>query len=359
MGPPTSSRQSASKVTSAKESDVPPPEAALRAGVVKKDLPLVDALRAEGDVMKILDAIWGVLAGAKAEKRNTAQLLVLAAKEHLTHGGCSTANSPAESSLLTAIEDMLRVHHEKLEGRLVAGAPPQVPKLPSVSYAKAAAMPALEFAVSLKSVPAHDPIRKASPAELKQQVETVLRVCDPEHFTPDWYLHGVRRHEPSDRLILQVRKAKDLEKLRLMEQAWVACLASGASVSAPTLQVVIHGASGQFRPQAPGASMQIHHANAHLIPFFENIESVRPLPSSSRRPGTPKSRCSFVLRLRDYRNATARAIASDLIDNNTCVLGKPCQTDLYIPPPLQCYWCQDWGHKSDACPLSDDPTFTS
>ncbi|KIJ24136.1 hypothetical protein M422DRAFT_103244, partial [Sphaerobolus stellatus SS14] len=49
-------------------------------------------------------------------------------------------------------------------------------------------------------------------------------------------------------------------------------------------------------------------------------------------------------------------LANLLIERNITILGAICNVQKYIPPPVQCYRCQAFGHIAATCPGKSNPS---
>ncbi|KAI4526964.1 hypothetical protein K523DRAFT_204725, partial [Schizophyllum commune Tattone D] len=299
-----------------------------------------------------LVAIVDLLNGTNAALDKKAAITILAAhvEELISPGGSSTASSPAGSDLLQTTRDFLSGEIAKLEDRIVSRlSMASTPLPPPRTYAAAVRKePLPEVVLRLDRVPATDPLRREPSQVIKERVERALREGCPSKFDSNFALHGVRKVS-ADTIVLQAKSKEDAVVIDSEEQAWATRLASGVSVSRRGVPVVIHGVSSNFNTDSAIAQELLYNANPHLIAHPRHILRVRPL-HGSRGSRSTKSKQSIVVTVDSYD------LASRLVDHNTSVLGEACHTELYTPPPIQCFSCQDFGHKAFACPHKDNPS---
>ncbi|KAI0683154.1 hypothetical protein C8T65DRAFT_534797, partial [Cerioporus squamosus] len=107
----------------------------------------------------------------------------------------------------------------------------------------------------------------------------------------------------------------------------------------------------EFNPAAPSAAESLWLENSGVVPAKDSLRGLRWLhpihpgtQRSSKREGT------LVFSVQD------RAVADFLISKYLAVRGAVCKVSKYVPPPLQCYHCQAFGHTAKACPHISSPS---
>ncbi|KAI0823517.1 hypothetical protein BC628DRAFT_1279787, partial [Trametes gibbosa] len=105
----------------------------------------------------------------------------------------------------------------------------------------------------------------------------------------------------------------------------------------------------EFDPAASNAAESLWLENSGTVASKDAIRSLRWLhagrgTSSSKREG------SLVFSVDD------RASADQLIYSSISIRGALCSVSKFVPPPMQCYSCQAFGHSAKACPHAASPS---
>jgi len=86
---------------------------------------------------------------------------------------------------------------------------------------------------------------------------------------------------------------------------------------------------------------EIEQANSNVAPLDFTISNIAWL--NSQEAWDKSGRAHLMISLK------SKAAANTAIDLNLAVCGVMCSVSIYIPHPLQCYQCQDWGHEVMEC----------
>ncbi|KAJ7794450.1 hypothetical protein B0H14DRAFT_2175801, partial [Mycena olivaceomarginata] len=135
--------------------------------------------------------------------------------------------------------------------------------------------------------------------------------------------------------------------LLLHGQEWTALFEPDACVHRKLYKLVANYVPTTFDPRAGGAKIAIYLDNQGTIPTPTTIRDVHWLHEQRDASGK-KAASSLVLVLDD-------TAADALIARSLSLAGTSCPVSYYVPPPLQCYHCQEFGHMAKACSASKDP----
>ncbi|KAH9846445.1 hypothetical protein C2E23DRAFT_686804, partial [Lenzites betulinus] len=105
----------------------------------------------------------------------------------------------------------------------------------------------------------------------------------------------------------------------------------------------------EFDPSAPGAAESLWHENAGTVASKTTLRGLRWL-HAERGWSSAKRNGSLVF------SVPSRAEADQLIYSSLTVCGALCSVSKFIPPPMQCYRCQAFGHTAKACSVSSSPS---
>ncbi|KAK7041241.1 hypothetical protein R3P38DRAFT_2512546 [Favolaschia claudopus] len=193
-----------------------------------------------------------------------------------------------------------------------------------------------------------DPLQGQSEEEICGLVENTLRDKYPEQFGPTFSLHGARKLGDG-RVVLQACTEAEAGIIRERGNDWVPSISENLQVSRPSFTVIVHGVPADFLPGSWAGVCQLHNSNKMYIPQVADIIGIRWL-HGNKGQHLAKSASSLVL------SVSHEHIANQLIFHGTSVLRKLCRTEQFVPPPLQCFYCQGFNHIASVCPLRSDPS---
>ncbi|KAI0766230.1 hypothetical protein BD413DRAFT_462016, partial [Trametes elegans] len=113
--------------------------------------------------------------------------------------------------------------------------------------------------------------------------------------------------------------------------------------------LIVSSVPMDFDPSAPNAAESLHTENSGTIAAKDTIRGLRWLHAGRGSPS--KRAASLVFTVNDA------SVADQLIYSSLSVRGALCSVSKYVPSPMQCYRCQDFGHQAKAWPHSSSPTF--
>jgi len=205
----------------------------------------------------------------------------------------------------------------------------------------------LEVVVSLAKVDKSHSLRKSPPGTIKALVEEALKKSDSLDLA-NAKVHGVRTL-PNGNIVVQATEEKGAADILLHADKWTPLLAQGSAVSRKTYTVLANFVPTDFDPSTAIATTVLHSQNSTIIAHPNNITNIRWLHSQQTKMQT-KKHSSLLISLNDPH------MADEAIKKGISVNGAMCSTHKFIPPPTQCYRCQQFGHTATACPSKDDPS---
>ncbi len=254
-------------------------------------------------------------------------------------------NALTEQAIRTITDQVSSIVKTALDGRPApafnppAPIPPPRPRQPRESQD-------LDVVISLARVDRHSPVRAIPYAELKSRVEAALVKSGVPGLAGST-VQGVRRTANGG---IAVRANDDAQAQLLLREAdaWVKHYEEGAAIHRRTYMVMASAVPTSFDPSGPHARRAIYEANQACIPSPTSVLSVRWL--HNRHPDrVAKSASTLVIAVAE------RATAEALVKRHLNVSGTCCLTAYYVPPVLQCFYCQGFGHVAKACPYLSDP----
>ncbi|CDO68733.1 hypothetical protein BN946_scf184652.g60 [Trametes cinnabarina] len=269
-------------------------------------------------------------------------------------------NDPVTSSLPLALENSLNTFVNQALNRITEAVPSIVqdafskasPPAPATSAAPSSATPAqrprpppgpkeLEVVISLPRG-SRSPARSTSPTELKARVDAALASSGVPELA-GVVTQGVRRRADGC-LVVRARSEPQAKLLQRYDDNWVKHFESDASLRRPTFTLTAAAVPTAFDPTAKSARQAIYEANSDVIPSPDSVVSVRWLHNRPPSSVRSKSAASIVVVVSE------RSTADMLIWRGLYLYGTWCNTSKYMPPAMQCYHCQAFGHISKACP---------
>ncbi|CDO77911.1 hypothetical protein BN946_scf184572.g2 [Trametes cinnabarina] len=199
----------------------------------------------------------------------------------------------------------------------------------------------LEVVISLPRGP-RSSSRNTSPTELKARVDAAL-VSSGVPELAGVVTQGVRRRADGC-LVVRAQSEPQAKLLQRFDDAWVKHFESDASLRRPTFALTVAAVPTAFDPNAKSARQAIYEANSDVIPSPDSVVSVRWLHNRPPSSVRSKSAASIVVVVSE------RSTADMLIWRGLYLYGTWCNTCKYVPPAMQCYHCQAFGHISKACP---------
>ncbi|KAJ7723757.1 hypothetical protein B0H14DRAFT_2175699, partial [Mycena olivaceomarginata] len=163
-------------------------------------------------------------------------------------------------------------------------------------------------------------------------------------------VHSVRKLANGN-ILVQANSEEQAKLLLLHGQAWTEQFEHDACIHRKSFTVVASFVPTTFDPKAAGAKTAIFHDNQGTIPSPSTIKEVRWL--HEQKDASVKKKASSLVLVLDDASA-----ADGLITRSLSLVGTSCPVSHYIPPPLQCYNCQGFGHMAKACSTRKDPANT-
>ncbi|KAJ7028174.1 hypothetical protein C8F04DRAFT_904835, partial [Mycena alexandri] len=160
-------------------------------------------------------------------------------------------------------------------------------------------------------------------------------------------VHSVRKLANGN-ILVQANTEEQANLLLLHGQEWITLFEPDACVHRKTFTLVANYVPTSFDPRAEGAKTAVYHDNQGTIPSPGAIKDLRWL-HEQKEASVKKKASSLVIVLDDV------AAADALITRSLSLVGTSCPVSYYIPPPLQCYHCQEFGHMAKACSARKDP----
>ena len=122
---------------------------------------------------------------------------------------------------------------------------------------------------------------------------------------------------------------------------WVKLIDEGATTPHHTFAVVMHNTPAAIwtdQTQVAAASREIEQANGNVGTLDLDIANLSLLNSEEAhvKSGRGPLMISF----------KTKAAANAAIDQNLTLCGIICSVSIYVPRPLQCFQCQEWGHQA-------------
>ncbi|KAI0669690.1 hypothetical protein C8Q78DRAFT_931430, partial [Trametes maxima] len=105
----------------------------------------------------------------------------------------------------------------------------------------------------------------------------------------------------------------------------------------------------EFNPAAPNAAESLWLENSGTVASKDAIRGLRWL-HAGRGTSASKREGSLVFSVDD------RSSADQLIYSSISIRGALCSVSKFVPPPMQCYNCQAFGHSAKACPRAASPS---
>lgn len=277
------------------------------------------------------------------------QLMCTAVLNHLRveFGSPSPPAAISVDTLNSCISSHLQSFGDDLLTKLNPVSSPSMDTTPSptVSISKPVER---EVLLTTAKMAADHTVRNGNPQVVKETIEGAIRTACPGEFTNLFSLHGVRVLGNGN-LILQARSGEEVEQLRRTQDEWTAELGPGAAIGEKTYSVIAHGVPLDFNPGSATAISQFHRDNQNVIEHPRNVTRLQWL-HGLRTSRQNKSSTSVIITLND------RTMADTLIYTGSSFCGLMRETQKFIPPPIQCFHCQRFGHMASACPDKNDPS---
>ncbi|KIJ29439.1 hypothetical protein M422DRAFT_269197 [Sphaerobolus stellatus SS14] len=193
-----------------------------------------------------------------------------------------------------------------------------------------------EVVISLAKVAKQHPIRTDTPSVIKAMVEEAFAKSKVPALTGK-KLQGVRMRPNGSLVISDLSDEDAIVILRHFDQ-WLDVLVPGTAILTHTYQVVANFVPVDFDPANSDASKRVFAENMAIFESENQITGLRWL-HNHQQSKQPKQHSSLVV-------AVNNAMVTDkLIRRNLTVLGAICNVQKFVPPPVQCFRCQDFGHS--------------
>ncbi|KAI0373575.1 hypothetical protein BV20DRAFT_932153, partial [Pilatotrama ljubarskyi] len=163
-------------------------------------------------------------------------------------------------------------------------------------------------------------------------------------------VQGVRRLANGSLLVRAV-SSEQAELLLRHDGTWLAHLESlhGARVARKAYSLVASAVPLDFDPSSPLASEALWRENSGTVTSADAIRDLRWL-HGSRGTSSSKREGSLVF------TVPSQAEADQLIYSSLSVRGALCSVSKFVPPPMQCFRCQAFGHTAKACSNASSPS---
>jgi hypothetical protein len=130
---------------------------------------------------------------------------------------------------------------------------------------------------------------------------------------------------------------------------WLPHFDSKATLSVRHFPVIVNFVPTTFKANEIGAKAAIYNENQGLFPNTQVITNVCWL-HQQRSNSAAKNHSSLIIDITD------KLVADTTISLGLRISESICPTTKYIPPPMQCFYCQSFGHLAKACPALKDPS---
>ena len=201
----------------------------------------------------------------------------------------------------------------------------------------------LDVTIGIPLASRSDSLAKLSAAQLKNEVDAALDGSGIAGLK-DTRVRGVRRL-PTGSLLVRASSEEQADLLFRHDGAWLPHLRSlrGARVERKSYMLIASSVPMDFDPSAPSAAESLWLENSGTVATKGAIRDLRWL-HAGRSQSSLKREGSLVFSVAD---ATA---ADQLIYSSLSVRGALCSVSKFVPPPMQCFSCQQFGHVAKACP---------
>jgi hypothetical protein len=154
-------------------------------------------------------------------------------------------------------------------------------------------------------------------------------------------LRGTSRSQAGN-ITLTFKSKDDADRARIHDE-WIRDIDPNAEIPQRFYAVVVHNAPADIfedenRMQDAIAMLEGQNHDS-IIPY--TVSHMRWLNNMDIRKRTKSGPL-----LLSFKNKEA---ANAIIDNSIALNSILCRVSLYVPRPLQCFRCQDWGHRATEC----------
>jgi len=200
-----------------------------------------------------------------------------------------------------------------------------------------------EVIISTMQIPRTHKIFSATPKELGAVIDAAFKAFS-DSSEGNLLLHKVECHSihllANKNLRVQAKSEEEARKILEHSDGWIKHLSPEAKVIQKKYPVVISFVpTGLDLSDLQEAKQELESSNPHIAPY--SIDSLRWLiPFQAASP--LKTHSSLLAYFKDKKSANA------VIEENMAIHKQTCYAHKYIPPPLQCYRCQQYGHHSSS-----------
>jgi len=201
--------------------------------------------------------------------------------------------------------------------------------------------------ISMRNMSKDAPFRKIPATDLTPRLNTLLSTYfrDPKNGRVDMPVSMCSTsHLPNGNVILSFKSKDDTTRARIHADGWVKIIDEAATTPQHTFAVVAHNAPTAIwadPARMAEAIREIEDSNSDIAALEFDIANLAWLNSkeSHEKMGRGPLMLSF----------KSKSAANAAIDYNLAIRGVMCSISIYVPRPLQCFQCQDWGHRVTEC----------
>ncbi|KZV99188.1 hypothetical protein EXIGLDRAFT_762954 [Exidia glandulosa HHB12029] len=199
-----------------------------------------------------------------------------------------------------------------------------------------------DVTISLRRVGSTDALRSLSEAEVMARVESSI-AQSPTMDLPRNTVLGVKILASGN---LRIRTTSEEVKSALASNpgAWLPAVAEGAQLARDLFTVEVRAVPTSFNPDSASAISGVYQANHDVLPTPSSIVNIRWI----RELKQDKRSSSLLLDLDSVQ------ALQNLVHYGISIRGRQCDVVPHVPPPIQCFFCQGWGHTVNACPRKKD-----